>query len=314
MYARALWSVRSQRQLILFFMLGFSSAIAFWVGAAFAEGNLSLGLCFAGLLLDYGTPFALLRLMITVNYQHMSERMSGFTALMLAGCLFNFMTSISEPGQKEPPSVRAFVCTGLAIVLAFSLLLIYAVDPTVPGTDAFHLGNYFAVRSGGAGRVGGELGEQQLERQQQVQVQGAVESVMRNRLRTYCWLYAHMPLTISICAHSLALGKLSCVTGLMDSGTRVVLCESAAITLLLLGLLHFLGKARNVRRCVVRCAFAVIVALLPLFGSSVDCQWYLGILAALFFAQVIIDSMRVFAPPDAPDTDPEGVGMLAGSY
>ena len=83
-YARAYLVIEQVRPLLMRFMIGFSIGCGFWLCAAYTSSSMAFRTLFIvlGLLADYGTPFALLPMMVRVHPQHMTERFFCITQVV----------------------------------------------------------------------------------------------------------------------------------------------------------------------------------------------------------------------------------------
>ena len=110
------------------------------------------------------------------------------------------------------------------------------------------------------------------------------------------WLYAHLPLVLSLAAAGVGVEHLitSLPDGMLHDRERWLVCGAGALCLLALGLVHFAtasaGSAEcTYRQAAIRGASAGVLLLLPVFGAGLHPAVLIGVLAAIFADQVVLD-------------------------
>eukprot|EP00658_Telonema_sp_P-2_P035898 TRINITY_DN26044_c0_g1_i3.p1 TRINITY_DN26044_c0_g1~~TRINITY_DN26044_c0_g1_i3.p1 ORF type:complete len:302 (-),score=51.33 TRINITY_DN26044_c0_g1_i3:234-1139(-) len=278
-YVRAWIALPDLRKLLGLFVFGFSCGIGFWVAASVLPTQVRMVAVALGILFDYGTPWTLLPMMPAIHPMHMPERFACFTLLAFAACLFSLVKNMTQ----DVDTVRSYSLSHVMVVGVSALLI------TFPAMILYSHDNGPAT------------------------VSASTEHWMSSRLKTYSWLYLHLPLTMATMAFGDALAKIGIDTLDFQQGQesehRWLLCVSVASFFVALGLLHLvsrkMGRARRVlgrrHRCLVRMACGAVVATLGF--TDLRARGVMALIVGVGFLQLVLDVMVMRHSDD--DNDPE---------
>jgi len=198
-YARTAVSLPEARNTCLKFIACFSVSIALWVLSCAFKGAAQWTCLIAGILIDYASPFALLRSMPSIHRTHMPERCSLFvimvTSVMVLDFLDDQMGSDVIDGIEGLEDFRDHLksCQRVmgAVSIPFAFLLLYAFKSRFTLSESPH----FSFNDG-----------------------------LLPKLKIYAFIYHHMPLTccLGLCAMAINGFMATCpLVGQAEWGRRI---------------------------------------------------------------------------------------------
>ena len=174
--------------------------------------------------------------------------------------LFNFMQTTIVP-TDDALDAQYLQCTALGIFLSFFLILCYA---QLPGPMLW----------------GGED-----------------NSHLVAKLRTYGYLYMHMPLCVVVTIVSTQLGHCGCMEaaapGRLQKRALRIIGVGCGIILVFLAVLHVLAEDRNWRRSSLRAGSGLLLAVVQP-TLEMGCRPLLLVISMTMAAHVVLDHATYF--------------------
>lgn len=255
-YLRARHAVPEARPLINWYLVGFATSVVLWTISIALPSPWRFVLWGVALLFDFGAPLTAGKLHVKIppHTSHVPERMGLFTIIVLGEAVAAVVRAVADQEWSVPSALTALV--GLS--LAFSLWWSY-FDNT--NSEAFHL------------------------------------VVAKGRVRRYqFWLYTHLPLAIGLAA--IGIGVEHAAKGAQEAALsdpdRWLLCGSAAICLLALGVIHLTSsndedKVDSRAHAIYHATAAALVLALAAFGSGLSPLLVVSTVAIACVALVLFD-------------------------
>jgi low temperature requirement protein LtrA len=253
LYVRAYRHMPEARPLTRRYAIGFTLAAMIWLASAFVPPPARYALWILGMAADFAVPLTSRRLnaLLPPDVPHMAERYGLFTIIVMGEAFVKVISS----APAAPLAVQQLLLGGLGLVIAGSIWWLYFDD--VAGSP--------------------------------------VKATSR---AAYVWIYSHLPLAIGLTAFGVGIKKVI----FLNAGEALpekyrLLVGGALVVYLIFGMLIDLVTTRSPgpatfaprRRTALHFGAAAAVAALALVTEGLPTLLWLGLVAAVCAATVVID-------------------------
>jgi low temperature requirement protein LtrA len=253
LYVRAYRHMPEARPLTRRYAIGFTLAAMIWLASAFVPPPARYALWILGMAADFAVPLTSRRLnaLLPPDVPHMAERYGLFTIIVMGEAFVKVISS----APAAPLAVQQLLLGGLGLVIAGSIWWLYFDD--VAGSP--------------------------------------VKATSR---AAYVWIYSHLPLAIGLTAFGVGIKKVI----FLNAGEALpekyrLLVGGALVVYLIFGMLIDLVTTRSPgpatfaprRRTALHFGAAAAVAALALAAEGLPTLLWLGLVAAVCAATVVID-------------------------